>query len=449
MPKPQSPQGQEIYELDRAHVFHSWSAQAQLDPMVITDAEGPYLYDADGKRYTDLSCQLIYTNMGHKHPKIVEAVQKQAAELCTIAPAVANDKRGLAAKKITDRLPEGINKVMFTNGGADAVENAIRMARLHTGRYKVLSRFRGYHGATHTALTISGDNRRWAIDDASSGAVRYFGPFLYRTVFHSETEEQECARALEHLENLIQFEGPNQFAAFIMESIPGTAGIMPPPANYWKGVREICDRYGIVMICDEVMSGFGRTGAWFAFQHYGVTPDLVTFAKGVNSGYVPMGGLAISDKIAAAFDDVAYPGGLTYSGHPLAMASAVAAIDAMENEGSIANAERLGREVIGPRLNAMKEKHPNIGEVRGLGCFWAIELVADRDTREPLSPYGQVNAQMKEILAEIKDRGVMVFSAQNRLHICPPLNIDDAVLVDALDAIDEALSVTLGVGALV
>lgn len=439
MPKPHNPAGAKAYEQDRAHVFHSWSAQGALDPMVIEDSNGPYLIDADGKSYIDFSSQLVYTNIGHKHPKVVKAIQDQAEKLCTVAPAYANDQRSEAAKLITERLPEGINKVLFTNGGADAVEHAVRMARLHTGRRKVLSSYRGYHGGTHTTLNLSGDNRRWAIDDGNSGAVHYFLPFLYRTVFQATTEEEECARALEHLENVIIMEGPDTLAAFIMESVPGTAGVMPPPAEYWKGVREICDKYGILVICDEVMAGFGRTGSWFAFQQYGITPDLVTFAKGVNSGYVPLGGVAIHDRVAKTFDERPYPGGLTYSGHPLASAAAVATINAMEEERMVENSERIGREIISPFLEQLKEKYEIIGDVRGLAAFWAIEFVADRETKEPLSPYATVNAHMKSLIGECVKRGLIVFSAMNRFHICPPLNIPDDVLKEGLGILDEAI----------
>lgn len=440
MPIPQSAEGQATYANDRAHVFHSWSAQAELDPMVISRSQGPYLYDADGKEYIDFSSQLVYTNVGHQHPKVVQAIKDQADTLCTIAPAYANDQRGKAAQLITSHLPDTINKVLFTNGGADAVEHAIRMARLYTGRYKVLARFRGYHGATQTAMNISGDNRRWPNDYSNGGAVHFFGPFLYRSSFHATTEEEECERALEYLDNLIAFEGPELFAAFIMESVPGTAGVMPPPANYWKGVREICDKYGIVMICDEVMAGFGRTGSWFAFEQWGVTPDLVTFAKGVNSGYVPLGGVGISDKIAEHFAHRTYPGGLTYSGHPLACAAAVATIEAMEEEGIVENSKRLGQEVFGPFLKDFPQKHKSVGDVRGLGAFWAVELVRDQETREPLCPYGTTGPEVKALVARCKEAGLVVFQNMNRIHLCPPLNIPDEVALKGLRILDEALT---------
>ena len=278
------------YELDRAHVFHSWSAQGALKPMVVTKAEGSTVWDDQGNDYLDFSSQLVFTNIGHQHPRVVAAIQEQAGLLCTIAPGTANAARSEAARLIAETAPDGMEKVFFTNGGADAVEHAIRMARLHTGRIKVLSTYRSYHGGTALAVNVTGDPRRWASDYGSAGTVHFFGPFLYRSAFHATTEEEECERALAHLEQVIALEGAQTVAAIVLESIPGTAGIMPPPPGYLAGVRELCDRHGIVYIADEVMAGFGRSGRWFAFEHFDVVPDLITFAKGVNSGYVPLGG---------------------------------------------------------------------------------------------------------------------------------------------------------------
>ncbi|MFV0287749.1 MAG: aspartate aminotransferase family protein [Demequina sp.] len=441
MPIPTDPAGRVAYELDRAHVFHSWSAQKSLDPVVMTGGEGSYLWDADGTRYLDFSSQLVYTNVGHQHPKIVKAIQDQAATLCTIAPAHANDKRALAAKLITDVAPEGMDKVFFTSGGADAIENAIRMARLHTGRTKVLSQYRSYHGATATAIQVTGDPRRWPNEFVPAGTAHFFGPFLYRSVFHAETEAEECERALEHLEQVIAFEGPGTIAAVILETVPGTSGIMPPPPGYLAGVRELCDRFGILLICDEVMAGFGRTGAWFAIDHYGITPDLITFAKGVNSGYVPMGGVIMRDEVAATWDDTAYPGGLTYSGHPLAAAAAVATMTAMHEEQVVENAARVGAEVFGPELRAMAERHPSIGDVRGLGVFWALDLVKDRDTKEPLAPYGGASPAVGGVLGAARKAGLLLFNQYHRIHVVPACNISDEDARKGLAILDEALEV--------
>jgi taurine--2-oxoglutarate transaminase len=428
------------YELDRAHVFHSWSAQAQLDPMVVTKAEGSYVWDRDGRRLLDFTSQLVFTNLGHQHPRIVEAIQEQAATLCTVAPGYVNGARSEAARLIASHTPGDLNRVFFTNGGADANEHAIRMARLHTGRPKVLSTYRSYHGGTQLAVNVTGDPRRWANDNGSSGTVHFFGPFLYRSVFSATTEAEECQRALAHLEQVIALEGPSTIAAIVLESIPGTAGIMVPPPGYLQGVRDLCDRHGIVFIADEVMAGFGRAGKWFAIEHAGVVPDLLTFAKGVNSGYVPLGGVAINDAIYWTFADRPYPGGLTYSGHPLACAAAVATIQAMEDDRLVEHAAALGEEVFGPGLRKLATGHDWIGEVRGTGAFWAIELVADRGTREPLAPYGGTSPAMAAILTACTRRGLLPMANFNRIHVVPPLTTTVEEAREGLDILDKALS---------
>lgn len=432
------------YELDREHVFHSWSAQAQIKPMTIVASDGSYVWDGEGNKLLDFSSQLVFTNIGHQHPKVVAAIAEQAAKLCTVAPQHANAARSEAARLIAERTPGDLNRVFFTNGGADAVEHAVRMARLHTGRYKVLSRYRSYHGGTDTAINLTGDPRRYPNDYASSGVVHFNGPFLYRSSFFAENEQQESERALDYLERLIAHEGPSSIAAIILESVPGTAGIMVPPPGYMAGVREICDRHGIVFIADEVMAGFGRTGKWFAIQNFDVVPDLITFAKGVTSGYVPLGGVAINDAIYATFADRAYPGGLTYSGHPLACGAAVATINAMEDEGMVANAARLGEKVLGPGLRELAARHPSVGEVRGLGVFWAIELVANQQTREPLAPYGGSSPAMNEVLAACKSGGLLPFANFNRIHAVPACNISDDEVADGLAILDKALDVADG-----
>ncbi|GGR34925.1 aspartate aminotransferase family protein [Streptomyces netropsis] len=436
--------GAAVKAADRAHVFHSWSAQGLIDPPAVAGAEGAYFWDYDGNRYLDFSSQLVNTNIGHQHPKVVAAVQEQAGRLCTIAPGFAVDVRSEAARLVAGRTPGDLDKIFFTNGGAEAVENAVRMARLHTGRPKLLSAYRSYHGATAAAINLTGDPRRWPSDTASAGVVHFWGPYLYRSPFHATSEEEECARALAHLEDTIVFEGPQTIAAIILESVVGTAGILVPPAGYLAGVRELCDRHGIVFILDEVMAGFGRTGRWFAADHWGVTPDLLTFAKGVNSGYVPLGGVAISAEIAATFDRRPYPGGLTYSGHPLACASAVATIEAMAEEGIVEHAAHLGEHVLGPGLRALAERHPSVGEVRGMGVFWALELVKDRTTREPLVPYnaaGEAAAPMNAFAAACKKSGLWPFVNMNRTHVVPPCTLTEAEAREGLAILDEALTV--------
>jgi len=333
-----------------------------------------------------------------------------------------------------------MRQVFFTNGGADANENAMRMARLHTGRTKVLTFYRSYHGNTTSAITATGDQRRWP-NEFGMHHVHFWGPYLYRSVFHSQTEEEECARALEHLEQVITFEGPQTIAAILLETVVGTGGIMAPPPGYLEGVRALCDKHGIMMICDEVMAGFGRTGAWFAYQNWDVKPDLIVFAKGVNSGYVPVGGVVISEPIVQTFQDRVFPGGLTYSGHPLAMASICAAIDTMHEEGTIENAAAIGRDVLGPGLRELVDRHPIIGEVRGLGVFWAVELVLDRKTKEPLVPYGApVSGALAELNGECKKRGLLPFVTGNRVHMVPPCNVTETEAKEGIAILDEALS---------
>ncbi|AIY02000.1 hypothetical protein ART_2401 [Arthrobacter sp. PAMC 25486] len=432
------------YELDRKHVFHSWSAQDLLDPMVISAAQGSWVWDGEGKKYLDFSSQLVNTNIGHQHPSVVAAIAAQAAKMCTIAPSYVNEARSEAARLITERTPGELDKVFFTNGGADANEHAVRMARLHTGRAKILSAYRSYHGGTQLAVNMTGDPRRWANDTASTGTVHFFPPYLYRTSFHSTTEEEESQRALEHLEQLIGFEGPATIAALVLESIPGSAGIYIPPAGYLQGVRELCTKYGIIFIADEVMTGFGRTGKWFAMEHFNVVPDLMTFAKGVNSGYVPLGGVAISPEITATFGKRVYPGGLTYSGHPLATAAAVATINAMETEDMVGHAAKLGADVIGPALAGFAERHQSVGEVRGTGVFWAIELVKDRKTREPLAPYGASSPEMNQLIAACKTRGLLPFANFNRIHVVPPCNISIDDINQGLAILDEVLDIADG-----
>ncbi|WP_329075827.1 aspartate aminotransferase family protein [[Kitasatospora] papulosa] len=443
-PYTDSAAGAAVKAADRAHVFHSWSAQGLIDPLAVAGAEGAYFWDYDGNRYLDLTSGLVFTNIGYQHPVVVAAIQEQAGKLATFAPAFAVEARSEAARLIAERTPGDLDKIFFTNGGAEAVENAVRMARLHTGRHKVLSAYRSYHGATATAINLTGDPRRWASDTGSAGVVRFWAPFLYRSPFYAQTEAEECARALQHLEDTLAFEGPATVAAVVLETIPGTAGIMTPPPGYLAGVREICDRHGIVFVLDEVMAGFGRTGKWFAADHHGVVPDLMTFAKGVNSGYVPLGGVAISAEIAATFDTRPYPGGLTYSGHPLACAAAVATINVMEDEKIVEGAAHLGEHVLGPGLRELAGRHPSVGEVRGLGAFWALELVRDRETREPLVPYnatGEANGPMAAFGAACNKNGLWPFINMNRTHVVPACNITEAEAKEGLAALDKALSV--------
>ncbi|PLN77685.1 aspartate aminotransferase family protein, partial [Klebsiella quasipneumoniae] len=401
----------EVRQLDRAYVFHSWSMQGNLNPLVIAGAQGCELWDYEGNTWLDFSSQLVNVNIGYQHPRVLAAMKAQLETLVTIAPATANLARGEAAKRIVDLAPAGFSKVFFTNAGADANENAIRMARLYTGRDKVLSAYRSYHGNTGSAIAATGDWRR-VPNEFSRGHVHFFNPYLYRSEFNAATEEEECQRALAHLRRIIECEGPTAIAAILLESIPGTAGILVPPAGYMQGVRALADEFGIVLILDEVMAGFGRTGSWFAFEQDGVVPDLVTFAKGVNAGYVPAGGVLISEPIARYFDDHFFAGGLTYSGHPLAMAAIVATIDAMKEEKVVENAAYIGNEVLRPGLEALAEKHAIIGEVRGRGLFQALELVSSREQKTPLTA-----ADMAAIKGALTEAGLLAFVVENRIHV--------------------------------
>ncbi|MFG2039561.1 aspartate aminotransferase family protein [Dactylosporangium sp. NPDC048998] len=432
----------DAYLDDRAHVFHSWSAQRTLDPVVVDGGEGATFWDETGRRYLDFASQLVNLNLGHQHPRVVAAIQEQAAKLCTIAPTFGNAARSEAARLIAEVAPGDLRHVFFTNGGTEANEHAVRMARGTTGRHKILAAYRSYHGATTGSITLTGDPRRWPNEPAMPGVVRFFGPYPYRSPFHADSEEQETERALAHLEEVFTLEGPHTVAAVILESVVGTNGILVPPPGYLAGVRDLCDRHGALLIADEVMSGFGRCGEWFAVDRWGVVPDLITFAKGVNSGYVPLGGVILGPRVYETFADRPFPGGLTYSGHPLACAAAVATIEVMRDEGIPERVRDLGERVVRPRLEKLRERHPSVGDVRGLGLFWAIELVRDRGTREMLVPYnaaGEAARPMAEVIAGCKARGVWPFTHFNRVHVVPPLVITEDELLQGIDAIDDAL----------
>lgn len=434
MTDPTGDDGALALRLDGDHVFHSWSAQGASAPLAIAGGLGSEVWDFAGRRYLDFSSQMVNTNVGHRHPAVVAAIQRQVDVLPTLSPVHADLARGRAAEAIAARAPAGMSKVFFTNGGADANENAIRMARLHTGRDKVLSAYRSYHGNTGAAVAATGDWRRIP-NEYARGHVHFFGPYLYRTEFWSTTPEQETERALHHLQRVIEAEGPGTVAAILLETVVGTGGVLVPPPGYLAGVRALADRYGIVLILDEVMAGFGRTGAWLALEHADVVPDLITFAKGVNSGYVPVGGVIIGDHIAETFRDRVFPGGLTYSGHPLAMASVVATLDAMSIEGIVENADRIGREVLDPGLADLAERHAIVGEARGMGVFWALELVADRVTRDPVPL-----PAMARVRAGLLERGLLPLVVENRIHVCPPCVVTEAEARRGLAILDEVLT---------
>lgn len=423
----------DIISLDRQHVFHSWSQQNQLNPMAIAGAEGCRMWDFEGRQYLDFSSQLVNTNIGHQNPKVIAAIKAQAETLATVAPAHANQVRGEAAKRILAKAPAGFSKVFFTNAGADANENAIRMARSFTGRDKILSAYRSYHGNTGAAIVATGDPRR-VPNEFARGHAHFFNPYLYRSDFWSSNEEEECQRALQHLRRVIECEGPEAIAAILLETIPGTAGILLPPQGYLEGVRALANEFGILLILDEVMAGFGRTGSWFALDLFNVKPDLITFAKGVNSGYVPAGGVIVSEPISHYFDDHMFYGGLTYSGHPLAMAAIVATLDTMEQDNIVQNAATIGNGVLATGLQHISQKHAIVGETRGVGVFHALELVANRETKEPLAL-----DKMNQLKASLIGKGLLPFIVANRLHVVPPCIVTEAEVQEGLSLIDQAL----------
>ncbi|MBY6540185.1 aspartate aminotransferase family protein [Rhodococcus sp. BP-349] len=429
------------------HVFYSWSAQAELNPVTITGASGSYFWDNQGRKYLDFSSQLVNVNIGHQHPDIVAAIVEQAGVLTTISPTVANDKRSELARLIAERAPGDLNRVFFTTGGAEAVEHAVRFARQHTGRTKMLAAYRSYHGGTGVAIGLTGEPRRWGTEPTNVDVVRFFGPYPYRSPWNTSSPEEETAAALAHLEMVITLEGPQNIAGLILESVVGTNGVLVPPPGYLAGVRELCTRYGIVYIADEVMVGFGRTGHWFACQAWGVEPDLITFAKGVNSGYVPLGGVVISEEIAQRYDHTPYPGGLTYSGHVLGCAAGIASIRVFERDDILGHVRAVGEEILGPGLTTLGEAHPSVGDVRGMGFFWAVELVTDKGTREPLTPFnatGAAAAPMAAVTKAAKERGLWPFVAGNRLQIAPPLVTTEEDIRRGLEILDEVLEVADG-----
>ncbi len=430
----------EVVANDRTYVLHSWSNQSQINPLPVAGAEGRYFWDYSGKRYLDFNSQLMNSNLGHQHPRVVAAIQEQAARLCFIAPSFANDTRGTLARMLSEVTPGNLTMSFFTSGGAEANENAIKMARAYTGRHKIIARYRSYHGATAGAATLTGDPRRWPAEPGMPGVVRALDPYCYRCSF---CQPGQCnLRCADHIEEVIQYEGPQNIAAMILEPVTGTNGIIVPPPGYLRRVREILSSHGILMIADEVMCGFGRTGTWFACQHWDVTPDLMTVAKGINSGYVPLGAVVLSEPIAEWYKTHMLWGGLTYSGHPLACAAAVATIEAYREEGVIENAARMG-ELARAELEAMQQRHPCIGEVRGLGLFWGLELVKNRQTREPLAPFNAAGAALGAVSAVQKramERGLFLFAHWNVMMVNPPLTITADELREGLSILDECLS---------
>ena len=432
---------EQILADDRAHVIHPWSVNADAAPIPVAGGEGCYFWDYEGKRYLDFASQLINLSLGHQHPRMVAAIKEQAETLTTISPAFANDKRAELARLLAEVTPGDLTMSFFTNGGAEANENAIKLARWYTGRHKIVARYRSYHGATAGAITLTGDPRRWAAEPGIPGVVRLLDPYTYRCPAGHPDPCPVCSGA-PHLEEILRYEGPHTVAAVILETVTGTNGIIPPPPGYLQAIREVCDRHGILLILDEVMAGFGRTGRWFACEHWDVVPDILTTAKGINSGYVPLGAMTVSEQIGDWLRDHPFAGGLTYSGHPLACAAGVASIEAFREEGVVENAAAMG-ELLAGELPRLAERHSCVGDVRGLGLFWGLELVRDRATREPLVPFnasGEEAAPMARLVQAALERGLYLFAHWNVVVIAPPLIVSRDELEEGLSILDEVLS---------
>jgi taurine---2-oxoglutarate transaminase len=434
--------GERIKADAKRYVLHSWSVQDALDPIPVAGAEGRYFWDYDGNRYLDFASQLVNVSIGHQHPKLVAAIKEQAEQLCTIGPPMANEPRSTLARLVAEVTPGDISMTFFTNGGAEANENAIKLARWYTGREKIVARYRSYHGATAGAITLTGDPRRWPAEPGIPGVVRLLDPYTYRCPAGHPDPCPVCTGA-PHLEEILQYEGPERVAAVILEPVTGTNGIIVPPDGYLQSIREVCDRHGILLIADEVMAGFGRTGTWFAVDQWNVVPDILTMAKGINSGYVPLGAMAIREPIADWIRSRYFAGGLTYSGHPLACAVGVASIEAFQEEGIVEHAAELGP-LFASLLGELADRHPSIGEVRGLGCFWGLELVRDRVKREPLVPFnatGEEAAPVGRIAKAALERGLYLMTHWNVVMVCPPLTITPEELAEGIAVLDDVLSI--------
>ena len=433
--------GAQIVEDAREYVLYSWSTQDAINPIPVAGAEGRYFWDYDGKRYLDFASQLVNVNIGHQHPKIIAAIKEQADKLCTIGPPMANESRSRLGRLLEEVTPGDLSMSFFTNSGAEANENAIKLARLYTGRNKIIARYRSYHGATHGSISLTGDPRRWPTEPGMPGVVRMLDPYTYRCPAGHPDPCPVCTGA-PHLEEILAYEGAHTVAAVILETVTGTNGVIPPPDGYLKAIREVCDRHGIVLILDEVMAGFGRTGRWFACENWDVVPDILTVAKGINSGYVPLGAMIIRDPLKEWVRSRFFPGGLTYAGHPLACASAVASIEAFQEEGVVENAADVGT-YLGDQLLELQADHPSLGEVRGLGCFWGIELVKSRETREPLVPFnaaGEATAPVAELAKAALERGLYLMTHWNVVMAVPPLTITREEVDEGIAILDEALA---------
>ncbi len=437
----------EILPLSKEHVFWTWSAQAKVNPIPVKRAKGVYFWDVEDKRYLDFNSMTMCVNIGHGDERVIKAMQEQAAELPYAAPGMTTKIRAVASKAVVDVTPQGkLSKILFTLGGADANENAIKLARGCTKRHKILARYRSYHGASAGAMAATGDPRRVAWEpNLMTGVVHFLDPYRYRSTFHRsnpDISEAEFTRDyLDHLEEIILYEGPDSIAGVLMESVTGTNGIIIPPEGYMQGVRALCDKYGIVMIADEVMSGFGRTGKWFAIEHWNVVPDIMTMAKGLTSAYAPLGAVAMKPEIAAAFDEHAFESGLTYTSHPISLAAAVANISVMREDKIVEHAAAMGP-VLKRMLSDLGEAHPSVGEVRNIGLFGILELVKDRKTKEPMAPWNSSSLEMNSLKKYCLDHGLFLYTHWHTVLIIPPLVITEEQLKEGMDVLEQALAIT-------
>jgi len=434
----------EILPVSKEHAFWTWSAQAKVNPLPVKSAKGVYFWDTAGKRYLDFNSMTMCVNIGHGEPRVIEAMVAQARELPYAAPGMATKVRAIASRLVAHVSPGGkLSKVLFTLGGADANENAIKLARGYTGRFKILTRYRSYHGASAGAMALTGDPRRVAWEPGlMPGVVHFLDPYRYRSTFHRTnpdiSEAEFCQDYLNHLEEIIRYEGPETIAAILIESVTGTNGIIVPPEGYLQGIRSLCDHYGIVMIADEVMSGFGRTGKWFAVDHWKVIPDIMTMAKGLTSAYAPLGAVAMKPEIAAAFDEHVFESGLTYTAHPVSLAAAVANISVLREDKLVEHAADMGP-VLNRMLKDLGESHPSVGEVRSIGLFGIIELVMDRKTREPMSPWNGSSPEMASLRKTCLEHGLYVYTHWHTVLIIPPLPVTEAQLQEGFAVLNQAL----------
>jgi len=437
----------EILPLSREHVFWTWSAQAKVNPIAVKRAEGVYFWDLDDKRYLDFNSMTMCVNIGHGNQRVIRAMQEQAAELPYAAPGMTTKIRAIASKAVAEITPGGqLSKVLFTLGGADANENAIKLARGYTGRHKILTRYRSYHGATAGAMAATGDPRRQRWEpNLMTGVVHFLDPYRYRSTFHRTnpniSEADFAQDYLNHLEEIILYEGPETIAAILIESVTGTNGIIIPPAGYMQGVRALCDQYGIVMIADEVMAGFGRTGKWFAIEHWNVVPDIMTMAKGLTSAYAPLGAVAMKPEIAAAFNEHVFESGLTYTSHPISLAAAVANIEVMKADRIVENAAAQGA-ILHKLLTDLGESHPSVGTVRSIGLFGVIEIVKNRETKQPMAPWNGSSPEMVAFRKYCSEHGLFLYTHWHTALIIPPLIINEAQLQEGFAVLDQALEIT-------